>query len=244
MPKRTNYLILTIVILVLAVLALPFVNGRKACPDDTVKVQTASIEENEMKYAVFGSGEKNFVILPGLSFKPVTDSAQAVADAYKSFGEEYTVWLFDIRSNLPKHYSIREAAADTAAVMRSLGIEKADFFGASLGGMITQYIAIDHPEIVNKIVLGSSMCRNNDVSAETIKTWHTYAEEGKLENLVAVSIDGIYSENTLQNYRDVLIQANSDLTEEDIERYLIMTESIAAFDCAEELQTVTCPILV
>ena len=46
-----------------------------------------------MKHIVFGSGNKNFVILPGLSVHSVMGLADAIAEAYKDFCEEYTVYV-------------------------------------------------------------------------------------------------------------------------------------------------------
>ena len=48
--------------------------------------------------------------------------------------------------------SFEQDADDVAALVRHLGIAKANFFGFSNGGTTTLQIAIRHPEIVNKIV--------------------------------------------------------------------------------------------
>lgn len=44
---------------------------------------------------------------------------------------------------------------DTIALLRYLNIEKADIFGYSLGAGIAMQIAIQHPELVNRLVLAS-----------------------------------------------------------------------------------------
>jgi pimeloyl-ACP methyl ester carboxylesterase len=48
--------------------------------------------------------------------------------------------------------SFEQDADDVAALVRYLGIGKANFFGFSNGGTTTLQIAIRHPQIVNKIV--------------------------------------------------------------------------------------------
>ena len=98
-----------------------------------------------MDHIVFGHGEKSFVILPGLSMHSVMGAADAIAEAYKDFCEEYTVYVFDRAKNIHDGYTVRNMAEDTAKAMRRLNIEKADVFGASQGGMIAMYLAIDHP---------------------------------------------------------------------------------------------------
>mgnify|MGYP000509005964 FL=1 len=55
-----------------------------------------------MKHIVFGSGTKNFVILPGLSVHSVMGLADAIAEAYKDFCEEYTVYVFDRAENIQR----------------------------------------------------------------------------------------------------------------------------------------------
>lgn len=48
-------------------------------------------------------------------------------------------------------YTLSDMADDAVAVLDDLGIDKAHIVGASMGGMITQQLAIDHPERVASI---------------------------------------------------------------------------------------------
>lgn len=48
-------------------------------------------------------------------------------------------------------YTLSDMADDAVAVLDELGIDKAHVVGASMGGMITQQLAIDHPERVASI---------------------------------------------------------------------------------------------
>ena len=206
-------------------------------------VQHISVNGIEMDYDRFGTGERAFVILPGLGVKSVLLTAKAVESAYSMFGEKYTVYLFDRRSNMPDPYPIRQIAQDTAVVMEALGIEGADVFGASLGGMIAMSLALEKPRLVRRMVLGSTMARiNPEISG--IGRWLELARSGDMEGLTASFLDNLFSENTLGQFKDLLVHMNDDATENDIERFIIQGNAIQEFDVLDELPAITCPTLV
>jgi pimeloyl-ACP methyl ester carboxylesterase len=59
--------------------------------------------------------------------------------------------------------SFEQDADDMATLLKNLHIDKADFFGFSNGGTTVLQVAIRHPEIVDKIVLGSALAKRNGV---------------------------------------------------------------------------------
>lgn len=208
------------------------------------EVKTVFANGKEMDCAVFGSGERAFIILPGLSVHAVTGSADAVADAYRDFAENYTVYLFDRAKNLPEGTTVRDMAADTAAAMDALGIEKADIFGASQGGMMALWLAIDRPELVNKMVLGSSLARTNETFNGVVDQWLQYAEEKNETALLEGFADSVYSAATLAAYRDAIIASGRGITDAEYEQFLIQAAACRDFDCTAELSRISCPVLV
>ena len=47
-----------------------------------------------INYVKFGSGNRNMLIIPGLSSKPVTGDVRAIANAYELFSNDFIVYLF------------------------------------------------------------------------------------------------------------------------------------------------------
>jgi len=58
-------------------------------------------------------------------------------------------------------FTFEQSADDAAALLRHLGIERADFFGYSNGGSIAMQIAIRHPKLVRKLIVASAMVKRD-----------------------------------------------------------------------------------
>jgi pimeloyl-ACP methyl ester carboxylesterase len=75
--------------------------------------------------------------------------------------------------------TFEQDADDVATLLKNLNIDKADFFGFSNGGTTTLQVAIRHPKIVDKIILGSALAKRNGVP-----DWFWgFMEQAKLENM-------------------------------------------------------------
>jgi pimeloyl-ACP methyl ester carboxylesterase len=73
------------------------------------------------------------------------------------------------RSTAP--YLLSDMAADTIGLMDQLGIESAHVVGASMGGMIGQTLAIEHPDRVRSLVSIMSTTGNRWVGTPTLKAF-------------------------------------------------------------------------
>lgn len=197
-----------------------------------------------MGYFAFGHGPRAMVILPGIDVKSILSSAKAVQAAYRGFEDDYTVFVFDPAEQLHEGYTIRDLARDTAAAMRELQLKGAYIFGASLGGMIALNLAIDVPELVAALVIGSSAARAGERTMQVCDRWIALAQAGDITGLTADFIDRLYAPETIGRFRDFFIHMNDGVTEEGLRRFIILARSIRGFDCRDELDKIKAPALV
>jgi pimeloyl-ACP methyl ester carboxylesterase len=66
--------------------------------------------------------------------------------------------------------SFEAMAADVAEVVRALGHDKADVVGYSMGGTIGLRLALDHPALVQRLVIASA--------PYAFAGWHDYNQQG------------------------------------------------------------------
>ena len=81
--------------------------------------------------------------------------------------------------------TIRRMADDTAALMRKLKIRKADVFGWSMGGMISQSLAVRHPKLVRRLVLAATAPGDGKATGPSERAIAGLANPGEQANLMS-----------------------------------------------------------
>lgn len=208
--------------------------------------RTIKIGNTDMDYVSFGTGNKNLVLITGLDdgLFPIKGKALLLAVLYRIFTSEYTVYVFGRKNDLHEGYSTRDMAKDQAEVMKRLGISQADVVGVSQGGMIAQYLAIDHPDLVRKLVLAVTISRQNELVQNTLNKWIQSAQDRDYKNLLIDSAERAYSEKRLKKYRPFYPLLKLFKAPENFDRFLIQAYACLKHDAYAELNKISCPTLV
>lgn len=204
------------------------------------------VDGTGMYYVSFGNGGKKLVVIPGLSdgLATVKGKALLLSGPYGKFLSDYTVYMFSRKNVMPEGYSIRDMASDQVKAMKRLGIEKACVLGVSQGGMISQYIAIDFPEYVEKLILTVTAPNANDVVKNAVGSWIESAKKGDHVSLMVDTAEKMYSRSYLEKKRWMFPLAARFTKPKDYTRFLRNAEAILNFDARPELHKIKCPTFI
>lgn len=209
-----------------------------------VKKITLTIDNTSLGCVRFGTGEKNLIMLPGLSFQNVKDAALSLAYMYRIFAGEYTVYVLDKRTDIPEGYTIRDMAEDVARAMEQLQLDTAYVFGVSQGGMIAQYLAIHYPHLVQKLVLGVTTSRSNEVMEQVIQDWIRMAKADAYGAIVTDMFEKMYSAAYIRKYRWLFPVLRKIVRSKNLGRFTALARTCLTCNTYPELHKITCPVLV
>ncbi len=210
----------------------------------SVKEHKLSLQGFQIDTIRFGTGRKNLIMIQGLNTNGIKGAGISLAWMYRLFARDYTVYLLDRRPVIPEGMTVREMAGDVAEAMDALGVQNADVLGVSQGGMIAQYLAIDRPDLVNKLVLAVTLSRNNDTVRSVIGTWITLTEQSDWKQLVTDMAEKMYSDAYLKRYRPMLPLLTILQKPKDANRFVRLAKACLTCNAYEALDKIQCPVLV
>ena len=196
-----------------------------------------------MDYVTFGKGKQPLVIIPGLGdgLQTVKGKAQLFSLSYRLLAKRYKVYVFSRINELRQGYTTRDMAADVAEAMEVLNIDVAYVMGISQGGMIAQWLAVDFPEKVQKLILAVTTAKPSQLARERIEHWQKLSQSGNF------MLDIAYHSYTRKSYRrwrflsDIMGRLGRI---KDEKRIAIQSQSCLDHDSLEVLKEIQCPTLV
>ncbi|MFI6686780.1 alpha/beta fold hydrolase [Streptomyces sp. NPDC050485] len=123
---------------------------------------TATVNGVHLSYRVQGQGTPLLLIGPAASPAVVWDRHQ-VPDLVRA---GFQVITFDLRGSAPSEvppgpYALDDLVTDTAELIRHLGLTSCLVAGVSIGAMIAQELAREHPELVGALALMATRGRSD-----------------------------------------------------------------------------------
>lgn len=160
-------------------------------------METDQAEIDDHPVIRFGDGDRRLVIIPGLNDALQGEEPSRVMrlllERYymRAFASEFDVYVVSRPRDLPEGVTTRELAADYADVLEKIGT--ADVLGMSMGGLIGQYLGIDHPETLRNLVLALAGPRLSDSGRAHISEWLEAARSGNWAEVYLGTVESTYS---------------------------------------------------
>lgn len=196
-----------------------------------------------MSYVKIGNGPKPMMMLPGIALRCTLLAKDLVAQHFTQFSD-YTIYLMDDRHQVKEGYTIEKRADDVAAIMTELGLSQAYVYGASMGGMVAQQLAIRHPELVKKAVLAATSAKLNENAREILGKWCDMACQETLSDLIKLMNRQIYSPNTIAQFADVLDNIVGPVSDEELALFKLLGDAVLMHDATAHLGEINCEVLV
>ena len=197
-------------------------------------------------YVRFGHGNRVLILLPGLGdgLRTVKGTALPMAWMYRMFADTFTVYLFSRKQDLPQGYTTRQMARDLRDAMEELNIPKADVLGVSMGGMIAQWLAIDSPERVGRLILAVTAASPNSLMTAAIEEWMHQARQGDHGALMDSNLRKIYSQGYYRKNRWILPLVARFTKPRSYDRFLIQAEACLSHDTLAAVPRISSPVLI
>ena len=140
-------------------------------------------------------------------------------------------------------YSIADLGGDALALMDRLGIARADYCGLSIGGMVGQWLAINAPERIGRLVL---ICTSPDtLNPEAFRDRATTVREaGTTEVIADAVVANWFTEPYAAAHPDVVARHRQMIVETPVEGYAACCEAVAGHDVRAELSEITASTLI
>lgn len=129
--------------------------GRARAATDGPNGAYAAVNGLELYYEIHGTG-RPLVLLHGglhtidLTFGPLIPT---LAQSHQVIGIE--LQGHGHTADIDRPMRLEDLADDVATLLSQLGIEQADFFGFSLGGIVALVLVLRRPDLVGKLVIAS-----------------------------------------------------------------------------------------
>lgn len=166
-----------------------------------------------------------------------------------AFARTHRVLLFDTRghgqSDCPEGpYTMEELGQDTSQLLRALNINRAHFVGLSMGGMIGQELALEHPDLVASLTIADSASK---WPPEAIELFAGRARQGAkdgMDSLVKATLWRWFTPEYHQSNPEDVTEIGEMIRNTSVSGYAGCSHAIPRINYTHRLSEISCPVLI
>lgn len=160
---------------------------------------------------------------------------------------QFRILRYDTRghgrsSTSPGPYSVELLGRDVIAMLDSLGIESCSFCGLSLGGVIGQWLCLNFPSRIRKLIL----C-NTSAKIITPELWNARIESvrsGGIEAIVSGMVERCFTLSFRKDHPDAIRNVREMVSATDPAGYISCCAALRDADYRELIRSIETPVLV
>lgn len=211
-------------------------------------VERFELADARLAYLDLGDpGGRPVVALSGLSdgLAPVTDprSREALPELPESL-RRFRFVIVSYRDELPPSPSTRDLAADVAALIRSSFSGPVAVTGHSMGGMVAQHLAADHPGLVDRMLLSATAARAGHSLRSVVDRWERLVTDHRWRDFYRDAIVTSFTGSEQFRRRLLLRFGPAPAAPERVERHRALSDACRKHDATARLDDIRCPVLV
>ena len=142
----------------------------------------------------------------------------------------------------PVHFE--EWAEVVAAVVRGATAGRAHIVGVSMGSMVAQHFALNHPDLVRSLCLIGSACTLADPVRQAMRERADKARQEGMQAVLAMATGHWFTPEFRQRRPDVIDRVEKTFLAFEPGQYAALWEMIASLETRARLTELDCPTLV
>lgn len=195
-----------------------------------------------IEYDVHGDGPP-LILIGGLGFGRWSWFKQVPA-----LSNHFRTIAFDVRGEQSLSYGVADLSAEVVTLLDHLGIEKAHVLGTSLGGFVAQELALERPDLVDKLVLVCTSYGSHapeTMSPQTLGRmlgWGALSPESAIRRGLETATSDAYRDENPDEFNLILRWRLADSP--SLATYYQQAMAGARFDASHDVENIASPTLV
>ena len=187
------------------------------------------------------------VALPGLTDGLMPLSEERTRRGVRAIPHEdlpFRLLLLSYRHPLAAGTGTRDLAADVAAFIHDVVGHAVAVTGHSMGGMVAQWLAADHPELVTHLALTATAARPDEALCTTLPRWLRLVEQDRWREFYTDANTSSYRGSDLLRRQLLLRVSRAPAVPHLVGRHRVLTEACLSHDTTDVVGDIRCPTLV
>ncbi len=144
----------------------------------------------------------------------------------------------------PADWTLDQAAEVLAQVVRGTGSDSAHLVGLSVGGMISQALALAQPDLVRSLTLIDTAAAFSEEGRAGMRARAGMARSGGMAAVVPSTLQRWFTPETVVRRPDLIDRVTKTLLADDPLVHAAMWDMISALDLVSQLHRISCPTLI